>query len=578
MSAALRRLEAAVAALLTLAAIWLHLVAARFLGGLWRDEANTVGLATMPTIRDVASNLQYDSFPILWLLVIRNFSFLAGPLNDPAFRALGFAVGVGVIAMLWLNARTFGHSFPFFSVLLLGFSPSVVLWGDSMRAYGMGILLILLTAALLWRFVEQPSNLRLFAAGVAALASVQTLFYNSVLLLALSVGALVVCAMDRAWKTARLIILIGAVSAVSVLAYVPVIRAASTWNVLVRMSDYTLDWFWQKLEEAVVPAGSWALDLWFVLFLLALIGGAFAALRPRARGKQSSPEQTAASSMQRGGSRRARRQQQRQPAPQVADDLLSPRQRRVAIFAVTTLIIAVPGIFLFLDRLSYPTQPWYYLSLLAIVALCIDAIFGALSVNRWVRVARLVVVAVVAVASFAAASRIVRIRLTNVDLVAEQLHRSSVKGDVIVVTPWYHGVTFSRYYRGSAEWMTLPPLGFHRFHRYDLFQRAMMAPDQNEPIGSLIEKANAALQSGHRVFVVGWFGFPPDDRTFAPLSPAPLPDGSWPSDFYANEWSLRFARSLQLHATTITPAAVEAPSRVNPFEDVSLIVASGWRP
>ena len=146
MSTVLRRVEAAAAALLTLAAIWIHFVAARSLGGLWRDEANTVGLATMPTIGEVASNLQYDSFPILWLAVIREFSLLAGPLNDPAFRALGFVVGVGVLAMLWLNARILGHSFPLFSLALLGFSPSLIIWGDSMRAYGFGILLILLTA------------------------------------------------------------------------------------------------------------------------------------------------------------------------------------------------------------------------------------------------------------------------------------------------------------------------------------------------------------------------------------------------------------------------------------------------
>ena len=577
MSTVLRRVEAAAAALLTLAAIWIHFVAARSLGGLWRDEANTVGLATMPTIGEVASNLQYDSFPILWLAVIREFSLLAGPLNDPAFRALGFVVGVGVLAMLWLNARTLGHSFPLFSLALLGFSPSLIIWGDSMRAYGFGILLILLTAALLWRFVEQPSTGRLFAFGVASVASVQTLFYNSVLLLAISTGAVIVCAMDRAWKTARMIILVGVVSAVSMLAYAPVIRSASGWNVLVRMSDYTLDWFWQKLEEAVVPAGSWALDVWFVLVLLALIGGAFAALGPRARRATASPKQNAAAQT-RGQRRRARRQHQAAPADQNVELLLSPRQRQVAVFAAATLIVVVPGIFLFLDRLSYPTQPWYYLSLLAMVALCIDAISGALVSNRWARILRLIVIAVIAVASFTKASQIVRVRLTNVDLVAAQLQSATEKGDVIIVAPWYHGVTFSRYYRGSAEWMTIPPLGFHRFHRYDLFQNAMTAADQTEPVRAVIEKAHAALQSGHRVFIVGWFGFPPPDQPLTTLPPAPLPDGSWPSDMYAMEWAKHVAQSLQRMATTITPTPVEAPARVNPFEDVSLIVASGWRP
>ena len=566
------------AALLTLAAIWLHFVAARSLGGLWRDEANTVGLSTMPTLRDIAGNLQFDSFPIFWLVLMRQFSSIAGPTNDPAFRALGFAVGVGVIGMLWLNARTLGHSFPLFSVVLLGLSPSVIIWGDSMRAYGMGILLILLTAALMWRCIEGPSAGRFFALGAAAVASVQTLFYNSVLLLALSVGALVVCAIDRAWKTARLIMLVGFVSAVSVLAYVPVIRAASGWNVLVRMPDYTLDWFWQKLEEAVAPAGSWAIDLWFALFMLALVGGAFAAVNPRTRRALSSARKTAAIARQRGKRARAQRQHETQDAKQNVEPALSPRQRRVALFAVTTLVVVVPGIFLFLARLSYPTQPWYYLSLLAMAAACIDAISGAIVSNRWARIARLIVVAVIAAASFSAASRAVGLRLTNVDLVAKALQSSSRKGDVIIVTPWYHGVSFWRYYQGPADWMTLPPLGFHRFHRYDLFQREMTEADQTQPVREAIEKASAALRGGHRVFIVGWFSFPPAPPPSPPLSAAPLPDGSWPSDLYALEWSRQFASSLEGHITELTPIPVEAPTRINSFEDLSLIVASGWQP
>jgi hypothetical protein len=569
MSSPLRRAEAGVAALLTLAAIWLHFVAVTSFGALWRDEANTVGLATLPTLRDVANNIQFDSFPILWLLLIREFSALVGVMNDPAFRALGFVVGVGVIGMLWLNARTFGHSFPFFSVVLLGLSPSVIVWGDSIRAYGMGIFLILLTAALLWRLLEQPSTGRFWAAALAAMASVQTLFYNSVLLLAFSVGALAVCAINRKWRTAGLVVLIGVLSAVSDIPYVFQIRAASSWNALVRMPDYTLVWFWGKLEEAIQPVGPWAMGLWFVLFVLALVAGLLALLQ---RG------QRAVSRPPRGQRKLSRRQRQAAAVQQHGQPALSLRQRQVALFAVATLIVGVPGLILFLDRLSYYTQPWYYLSLLAMVAVCIDAIFGAVIHDRAARIARLVVVSVVAAASFLPALRTVRMRLTNIDLVAEQLQRSSDSSDVVLITPWYHGVAFSRYYRGHADWMTIPPLGFYRFHRYDLIKRAMMATDQTEPVREVIEKAGLALREGHRVFIVGWFEFPPPAQPTPPLPPAPLPDQGWPSDLYGIEWSRQVAYFLQRHAATVTGSPVEAPRRVNPFENVSLIVAKDWRP
>src|SRR5688572_5733327 len=137
-------------------------------------------------------------------------------MNDAAFRVLGFCVGMTIVGVLWLHARTFRHSFPLLSLALLAMSPSLIVWGDSMRAYGFGIVLILLTGLLLWRFVERPQGGRYAAAAIAAIASVHTLYYNSVLLLAFCGGAVAVCALKRAWKTAALVVLVGALAAVSI--------------------------------------------------------------------------------------------------------------------------------------------------------------------------------------------------------------------------------------------------------------------------------------------------------------------------------------------------------------------------
>ena len=40
-------------------------------GPLWRDETNTFNLAHMPSLRDIWHNLQFDSFPLLWPLLVR---------------------------------------------------------------------------------------------------------------------------------------------------------------------------------------------------------------------------------------------------------------------------------------------------------------------------------------------------------------------------------------------------------------------------------------------------------------------------------------------------------------------------
>src|SRR6266516_4425416 len=39
-------------------------------GPLWRDETNTFNLAHMPSFRDIWNNLQFESFPLPWPLVV----------------------------------------------------------------------------------------------------------------------------------------------------------------------------------------------------------------------------------------------------------------------------------------------------------------------------------------------------------------------------------------------------------------------------------------------------------------------------------------------------------------------------
>jgi hypothetical protein len=500
MGSVIRKTEFAVATLLTAAAVYLHFLALISAGGLWRDEANTVGIATLPNVREVAANLQFDSFPILWLMVVRAYASAVGPMNDPAFRELGFIIGIVGIGALWFNARGFGHRVPLVSLAILALAPSLIVWGDSMRAYGFGTALILLTAGLLWRFVNDPSLWRFALALVAAVASVHTLFYNSVLLLAFSAGAVAVCTAKRAWQAAGLVIVIGALSAASLVPYVAEIRDASSWNALVQMPDYNFAWFWLKLEETLQPAGGWALTVWFFLLVLAVILGLFVVVRRRALG-------------------------------------LSHQQRDAALFSVVTLIVGVPALMFFLHELSYYTQPWYYLTLLVMVGVCVDAVIGALTQQDLARIVRLVFASVIGAVTLIPASRALQMRHTNVDLISERLTTLVSPNDLVLVSPWNNGVSFERYYAGAARWETIPAIGFHRFHRYDFIKELMMVPDQSRPVRDNIADIGVALRAGTRVFVVGRISLPDSGEKPRVLAPAPLPGRPTSTRISGQRWS-----------------------------------------
>ena len=192
-----------VALALTAFAAALRITLAQHAGGLWRDEANGVNLATMPNWADLWNMNHFDSAPILWFLVLRAWTALAGAANDTGFRLLGLVVGLSILGALWLNARSFlRFSLPLLSLALVGFNPEIIRSGDSMRAYGPGTLAILLACGLLWHAVQSPSPWRVALAVFGSVVAVQTLFQNALLLFALGVSCMLVAARRRLWRRA----------------------------------------------------------------------------------------------------------------------------------------------------------------------------------------------------------------------------------------------------------------------------------------------------------------------------------------------------------------------------------------
>ena len=65
----------------------------------------------------------------------------------------------------------------------------IIRYGDSIRAYGLGIVLILLSLGAFWWLLESFTLPRALLAGALACLSVQALYYNAVLLFAICIGA-----------------------------------------------------------------------------------------------------------------------------------------------------------------------------------------------------------------------------------------------------------------------------------------------------------------------------------------------------------------------------------------------------
>ena len=511
------------ALLITASIVALDLRFALHAGGLWRDEAATARFATLPTVSDIVSRLHLDNFPCLSLAVIRLWSSAVGS-GDGSYRALGFLVALGVVAAVWAHGR-WGHSpFPWVTLVLFAANPVVIRAVSSIRPYGIGAALLILTHALVWRATERPTVKNVTLASVTAVLAVQTLYQNAILLAAIGLAAAAAVAVRRP-KATWVPLAIGATAAVSLVPYVGFVRRAQDWSILNRGS-VTIGHLVSVFGSMLSSAGPLGIALAAAAALAALVVG-----------------------VRRAGGDGGR-----------------------TLYALLTLLLSTLGFLLFLRALTMPTQIWYYVLPCAVAAISIDTILATASrPSPAVRgIVAVVAFALVAQGAWTGTA----LRQTNADLVAATVRAQARPGDIVLVHPWYCAIALSRYDVGAATLVSIPPLEDLTIHRYDLLKARMR---QADPMAALFSRIDTALQAGARVWYAGDLELPPPGAEIQAPPPAPAPGIGWNEGAYLDAWSAQTAGWLRSGAREVRQVSVEVPGPVNPLESLPLYVFSGWR-
>jgi hypothetical protein len=516
----------------TLAAVLLHVVFLTHAGALWRDEVNGVHLATLFSPSQMWHMLRYDSFPALFPALVRCWAAIGLGKSDFALRGLGFLIGLALLGAVWLNARAFRYRLPLVSLGLLAVNMTLVRSGDSLRGYGVGCLFILLSLAMIWSLMVAPSLERFLGATLAAILSVHCLYQNAFLLFAICVAGCFVCFRHDQLKTALALLSVGATAAFSLLPYIGILRFSEHWRV-VQQSGVSAESAWLSLTGALGDPLVMQVPFWIALGLTAAVRGL----------------------IELGGRPRKR--------PIGASDL--------PLFA--GLIIAIGGLLFTICILmaKLPTKPWYWLPLMVVAAVCIEASLGDwfLRCRGW----RLALVALLVFVPLVPSIRLASLRPTNVDLIAAQLHEQARPGDLILVYPWYCGVSFSRYYHGEAPWTTLPALAENRIHRYDLFKQKMA---ERAPIQPVLDRAAQTLAAGNRLWIVGNLPPPRAGDTQPPdLPPAPEGPQGWFDVPYSYTWGRQLDFFLALQGGKVEPIPTSSDGVLNTYEKLSFGVVRG---
>jgi hypothetical protein len=532
-----RKVDWLAAALISAAILWLHFYFWQNAGGLWRDEVNLVNLANSSSL----AVMTHDSFPVLMPLLVNLWSAPGFGHNDAGLRLLGALIGLGIPVALWAAAWTARRSPPLISLTLLGLNTTLIFYGDSLRAHGLGSALIVLAAAAMWWFLKKPSWSRAAILTVAATMSVQALYQNAVLLAAICFGAWLVCGRRKNWRAAGKILLAGLAAAASLLPYWANIFTLSGASASLRSGFLPVSVFMKFDTLMAFPLSQY--DCLWEICAFAVIGFGCAALRS-SKSKNTLPQNEIS-----------------------ADDL--------PLFAGATLLAAMLGFAGFLWFAALPTQPWYFLPLAALIAICFDLGLPWSSLPRFVRLTGFGLVVVTALIAVPTARRDLNRCFTNVDLLARQLTAEASPQDFIIVNPWFCGISFDRYFKSQTPWQTLPPLVDHTTHRYDLFREKIKTPKALQPV---FDQIAATLQSGHRVWVVGTMTLPkPGLAPASELTVPPLNISGEADSLYAVQWSAQAASFLARHSLQFQRANQATNRSINSYEDLQLLSASGWK-
>jgi hypothetical protein len=246
----------------------------------------------------------------------------------------------------------------------------------------------------------------------------------------------------------------------------------------------------------------------------------------------------------------------------------------LSLFAGVTIASTVILFIAFLWYTAVVSRPWYFIPPLALVAACFDCGIPLSAPPRLLRVAVFGFLIGTALIAAPAANDELRVHFTNVDRLAARVGEQSSPQDFIVVAPWFCGLTFSRYYHGSAPWQTLPPLPSHLTHSYDLILKQMSDTNSLAPV---LDKISATLRSGHRVWIVGLLpDLQPGSAEPPVLPPPPLPGSGWSDTAYNVSWSARTEFYLVRHAGQFGLQTDASYKEGNLQENLHLFMAEGW--
>jgi len=247
------------------------------------------------------------------------------------------------------------------------------------------------------------------------------------------------------------------------------------------------------------------------------------------------------------------------------------------LYLFTVVAVASPaGVVLFMTHGLFP-QPWHYIPFLAVAALAIEVSLRPRRDGDRAARLRVIVSALIVAVSITPLWRMAHLRRTNLDRLSSLLESRAAPGDLILVNPFWLAPGFKYHYHGRTEWNTLPLTSSDletSIFPFASIKQVMATPGAIQPT---LQKIEATLSRGNRLWIIGLPEFPNPDPELLDLAPAPKSRYGWNSVVYGMAWERQVGAFLagRVSSTRLVPIELRQP--VHPLENPPLLVVEGWR-
>jgi len=368
-------------------------------------------------------------------------------------------------SMLWPHRRE-SFFFPFFTFSLFLFDPIIVVWGDSLRAYGLGSAFLVLFLYQIRKEVFGDSSKLPLLAAVFSFLSVWALYGNIFLVIAVSLSGMLTCLYVGEWRKVRNLFLVGMVSCFSLVFNFPVVLRMIQMKDLV---DHHIGLMLAigSLMNFLHAGGPEQIYLWSLGILGFLVGIVVRFLeRSHSNEGQAFAKET--------------------------------------IFPCLTLVFVLLFHLVYVLKVGQVPQVWYFIPPAAIIVFMFDTMLANASrKRRWLSFLSFLIFALVFSLSFSVKIKTLSQSMTNVDVAVAQISKRSLPNDVLLVADPFQASTALRYAKDDLVVQIWPSCKKSEMRSQGRIPLIASMQNGDEAIRPLLELLMSRLRDGGSVWLLG---------------------------------------------------------------------------